>query len=245
MRWALTGFVLLLAAGLLPVGPLRAQEEHAEEEVHQVTIPLRFRVAEIDGVPVRDQAWIDSQVMAANRVFAPTGVQFESMGALALPERHARIMTVGDRHQLGRHIERALVNVFVVGSMVDINDGQTPRRGVHWRLPWRQEHHYLVLTAIGPPTTLAHELGHYFGNRMHSRIPGNIMSYNHGDQPAFSDVQQRKVVRAARRYLARRELYSASRFRELVQERQLPEQLYPEAVRAVGGTLLAPEVSAQ
>ena len=209
-----------------------------------VTLPIRFRVAELGGRPGRDKAWLDAQVARANEVFAPTGVRFQPVGSLPLPAVHARLESRQDRHELGRHLEKAVINVFVVDSMRDVDHPEQWRRGVHWRLPWRADHHFVVLTSIGPPTTLAHELGHFFGNRHHRWVPGNIMSYEHGEAPRFDPDQLRRIVYEARRFLVRRRLITLDRWGELTARGVLPQLHYPRAAAAVGGLVLRPAAPA-
>lgn len=194
----------------------------------EVTVPVRFVVAhEASGAPVRDAAWLDTQVRWANRVFAPSGIQFEPLSERSLATEHAHLESRRDRHALARHVEAGLINVFVVGSMRDVDDPTQMRRGVHWRSVGRPDRHYLVLTSIGPPTTLAHELGHYFGNRRHRWVDGNIMSYRHGPDPRFDPDQLRRVVRTAREELRRRLIYPTDEFARLVRRGHLPSRWRP------------------
>ena len=222
----------VIALLFLGFAPPHGSANGDDERDGSIVLPLRFRVASMDGRPVVSDAWLATQISEANRVFAPARVSFESVGSDPLPEQHARLVTRHDCHQLGRHLEHAVVNVFIVASMVDVDDGATPRRGVHWQLPWRSRDHWVVLTSIGPRTTLAHELGHYFGNRSHSQVAGNIMSYDHGAAPAFDDLQLRRVDRSVREQLRRR-LVSIGRYRELVAEGRLPRLMYPDAAAEV------------
>jgi hypothetical protein len=96
------------------------------------------------------------------------------------------------------------VNVFFVASMRDVDDPTQMRRGVHWRSLRDPNDHYVIIVASSPTTTLAHELGHFFGNHHHSTVPGNIMSYQHGPLPAFDLQQMRRIHRAATAFLDRR-----------------------------------------
>lgn len=186
-----------------------------------VAFPIRFRVAhDAAGRPVRDKEWLRAQLERANGVFAPAGVSFAAIGFEAID---AQVLeSREDRHALGRRLERGVVNVFVVSAMRDVDDPREWRRGVHWRLPWRRDRHFIVVTAIAPPTTLAHELGHFFGNPQHRWVPGNVMSYEHGETPAFDPDQLHRVVSLARRYLRAKELVTLERFDELHERGVLP-----------------------
>ncbi len=65
----------------------------------------------------------------------------------------------------------------------------------------------MILAAYAGKTVLAHELGHFFGNRTHPKTPGNIMSYDRGQMPPFFDAGQlRKIARFLRAFLRSREL---------------------------------------
>jgi hypothetical protein len=65
----------------------------------------------------------------------------------------------------------------------------------------------VILSSIAGPDVLAHELGHFLGNREHSDVPGNLMSYEHTDVLPFLDaVQREKLRRTLAGYLRRREL---------------------------------------
>jgi hypothetical protein len=219
---ALVPLALAAAFGAMPASPALATHE-----APRVVLPLRFHVANVRGHAVVDEAWLNTQVNEANRVFAPTGVSFEELGRGPMDGQHARLVSRRDRHALARFLERGVVNIFVVASMVDVDDGSTMRRGVHWTLPWRRDNHFVVLTSIGPRTTLAHELGHYFGNRQHTDVFGNIMSYDHGPAPSLSPAQQRRVQVAARRELRAHSVLSVGRWRALAARGRMPRLFYP------------------
>ena len=78
--------------------------------------------------------------------------------------------------------------------------------GVHWRPQSDLRKHYVIIAASALPSTLAHELGHFFGNG-HSKVPNNVMSYDRTGAPVFFDAgQQRKVKTFARLFLRSKEL---------------------------------------
>jgi hypothetical protein len=64
--------------------------------------------------------------------------------------------------------------------------------------------HLVVLAGYAGPGILAHELGHYLGNRRHSDVPGNVMSYDWAGRttPVFDADQTRRMRRFVRRALA-------------------------------------------
>ncbi|MFK8001555.1 MAG: hypothetical protein AB8H86_18310 [Polyangiales bacterium] len=219
----LASLALAAALGAAP-SPARATDDENERTV---VVPLRVHVVDVDGEPVVDAPWLDEQLQEANRVFQPTGVSFQELERQSLDEHFADLVTRRDRNSLAQFLERGVVNVFVVASMVDVDDQSSMRRGVHWTLQWRPDNHFLVLTSIGPRTTLAHELGHYFGNRIHTSVFGNIMSYEHGPAPSLSAHQRRRVITTARHQLRSRTLFSVDGWRELESAGRLPRFFYP------------------
>jgi hypothetical protein len=114
--------------------------------------------------------------------------------------------TRADRNTLASHGTPGVNDVFVVGSLRDVDDPARQRRGVHWHAS--SGAHYLILVASAPATVLAHELGHYFGNP-HSHVLDNVMSYERSGAPVFFDVEQGKRIAArANAYVKSGELAS-------------------------------------
>jgi len=223
--------LIALAAGLLALAASGEPRVAADAPAHSAVIPVRFKMTYVGGQPTKSAAWLDEQIAWANRVFAPTGLSFRNAGVEPLAGAHAVLNSRTDRNQLARYLERGVVNAFVVGEMYDVDNRAEWRRGVHWRLQWRPNQHYVILTGIAPPTTLAHELGHYFGNRMHRWVPGNIMSYEHGASPRFDPDQLRRVEDTARQLLRSRRLFTMSTYEEMVEAGRLPAFFYPPSVR--------------
>lgn len=192
--------ISLVAALVTASVPAAAQEAFP-------TLPVRFAVAELDGAPVVTEAWLTSQVEHANRIFAPAGVSFEVDAIVPLDARHAMLEDRPDRHALGGELAPGVINVFVVASLRDVDDPSRLRMGVHWRPHGHPGAHLVIVSRTAAPTVLAHELGHFFGNRQHSETRGNIMSYDRGDgEPFFDAAQIARIRRFARRFLRTREL---------------------------------------
>ncbi len=102
-----------------------------------------------------------------------------------------------------------VINWFAVQSLRDVDDPSRMRSGVHWRPATRPGAHLVIVSARADSDVLAHELGHFFGNRRHPDVPGNIMSYREtppGTLPFFGDTQKRRIRRFARRFLQTREI---------------------------------------
>lgn len=199
---ALVSAALAAAAGVAVPPPSAAR---ADEETR--TFGLSFAVTPWEGEPVVERAWLDERVKWANRIFEPAGVGFETERVGALGVEHARLETRRDRHALGGLVRGDVINVFVVERLRDVDDPSRFRQGVHWRSRTHEGTHYVIVADHAAPTTLAHELGHFFGNRRHSDTPGNIMSYERGDgPPTFDKPQIRRIRHLARRYVRTREL---------------------------------------
>ena len=132
-----------------------------------------------------------------------------------LPAKHAHLVTRADRTALADEMKPKVVNCFVVGTLMDIHTPGLACQGVHWRPRGHKKApsgaHYVIVAAYAGKTVLAHELGHFFGNRTHPKTKDNIMSYNRGDQPPFFDAGQlKKIGRFLRRFLRSGELSKQS-----------------------------------
>lgn len=200
------GALLLAAAGAgAQPGPDRREQQAL------APLPLSIAVATVDGERVVDDAWLRERTRWANRIFEPAGLSFARDSVRDLDPEHARLDTRRDRHALGDEMRDDVINVFVVGSLRDVDDPSRFRQGVHWRPAGHPGKHLVILSASAGPTVLAHELGHFFGNRRHPETAGNIMSYNRGDGvPFFDDGQIRRIRRFNRRFLRSGELVAAS-----------------------------------
>lgn len=153
------------------------------------------------GRPVRDEAWIDAQIAEAERLFSVCGVHLKKAATRALDARFAHLETRGDRDALLAETEKGKINVMVVASLRDVDDPSLYRMGVHWRPQSNLRKQYIIVAASALPSTLAHELGHYFGNA-HTTVPNNVMSYNRTGTTVFFDAAQyTKIATFARLYL--------------------------------------------
>jgi hypothetical protein len=176
-----------------------------------VRLGLAVHIAKEDGAAVAEEAFVERQVATANRIFAPYGVQFERR------ERHegdalvARVESRADRDALGAFVRPRWINVFVVASLLDVDEPGRIRRGVHWHSASHPPAHYVILSRISFDAVLAHELGHFLGNPRHSESVGNLMSYHHTDVLPFLDPpQQRRLHQSVAAYLQTHELLRLS-----------------------------------
>ena len=165
------------------------------------SVPLAFAVApnvDDDAGPVRDTTWIDAQVAQMESLFGPLGVHPSVVSVRPLSGRFLHLETRADRDALASQVRPKVVNVFVVGSLRDVDDPQRMRRGVHWRNLAHPEVRYVIIAAEAMPTVLAHEMGHYFGNG-HSQVTDNLMSYDRTGGSVFLDPRQGRTIQAAAR----------------------------------------------
>ena len=169
-----------------------------------IVLPIAWHVVhEADGAVVSEQ-FLSERLARANAIYAPYGVAFATVSSAAIAAAHAALETKADRDALGSAAVSGAINCFVVRSLRDVDDPAQMRRGVHWHAPGA---HFVILSSIAGLNVLAHELGHFLGNRAHSERAGNLMSYLPGPGlPVLDAAQQRKLERALRGYLARKEL---------------------------------------
>jgi hypothetical protein len=200
-RVTLSALAVLLASQLAPIPPSRGAEPPV------VRLGLAIHVPREAGVPAVDEAFLTRQLDTANRIFAPYGVAFEPR------ERHAhdglvtRVETRAQRDSFGAFVRPRLINVFAVAGLMDVDEPGRVRRGVHWHSRVHRPAHYVILSGISFDAVLAHELGHFLGNREHSSTPGNLMSYQHTDVlPFLDEAQQRRMHARIQRYLRSGEL---------------------------------------
>ncbi len=168
-------------------------------------VPISVAVAAVDGVPVKDGAWIEERMAETARLYNPLGIYFRKPEVRPLPERHAALETREDRDALGGLLKKGFVNVFVVATLRDVDDKESLIMGVHWAPAGDLSRHFVILAARASKTTLAHELGHYFGLAHKHHIPDNLMSYTRTGIEVFLDAAQKTKVRTNARVLSVRE----------------------------------------
>jgi hypothetical protein len=145
----------------------------------------------------------------ANRIFEDAGISFVLSGVRTMPAAHARLENRRDRHALGDLMHPDVINWFAVESLRDVDDPGRTRMGVHWRPAGHPGAHLVIVSARADADVLAHELGHFFGNREHPDTPGNIMSYRAtppGTLPFFDAAQKTRMRRFLRNFLRTSEI---------------------------------------
>ncbi len=127
------------------------------------------------------------------------GVGFRRGPDASLADRFARLETRADRNELSSLLTAGSVDVFLVNSLRDVDDTRLHRRGVtwtHYRAPalGGAQGPYIVLADSASPSTLAHELGHFFG-LAHVPTRNNLMSYDREEGEEVLDARQLRTVK--------------------------------------------------
>lgn len=183
-----------------------------------VAFALRVAIAtDAKDEPVAPSAWLAQQIAQAQDLFAPFGVAFVRQDAPPLGPDAEHLETRADRNALAARVAPHVVNVFIVGSLRDVDEPARMRRGVHWHSPTGV--HYVIVVASAPPSVLAHELGHFFGSA-HSQTPDNVMSYERtGASVFFDEAQGQRIGARVRAYLGSGELLPIVPSRARIPER--------------------------
>jgi hypothetical protein len=171
-----------------------------EEKEPILTLPVAVSAVFVDGGRVVDDAWVEAQWSAVDRLYAKVGIRFERRWVEPLPETSARLDTKEDRDALGPHVTAGAISVFFVKALMDIDEIGRIRMGVCWRAPG--DRRIVAVASNAKPTVLAHELGHFLGNG-HSKVVDNVMSYERTGGPVFFDARQKATMRATAAQLLR------------------------------------------
>jgi len=192
------GALLLLAAHLAM--PPRAGAT-------PTTIEIRPVVAAPAGAPIIDRAWLAARVDRANAIFAPYDLRF-ALGPIEPIDAPIDALVRADRDALARRVAPAVLNLFVVRTLMDIHEPGRVRRGVHWKARHRGERvHCVIMASYASEGILAHELAHFFGNASHRHVPGNLVGYIPGlGLPTLDPDQEQRMRRALRRMVKSGEL---------------------------------------
>jgi hypothetical protein len=145
------------------------------------------------GARIVDDAWMQSQIDDANRLFGPLGTHFRWTIEKELAEPHSELHTRANRDALTPLTETNTIDVFIVRSLEDVDEPGRYRMGVCWT--GRGGKRFIVVARSARPTVLAHELGHFFGNQQHSAVVNNLMSYSRDGASVFLDEHQSSAIK--------------------------------------------------
>lgn len=169
-------------------------------------MPLSIAVATADGAPAQTDAWIDDQIAETQRLYNGFGIYFTKAEVRTIDGRFASLENRRDRDALATQLKKGYLNVFIVSSLRDVDDPKLFRMGVHWAPNGDLKRQYCIVAASARRTTMAHEIGHYFGLQ-HTQTADNLMSYSRTGADVFMSATQKvKVTTNAKVYLARKEL---------------------------------------
>jgi len=189
-------------------GILEASPKCVDTIEHCFAIELFIVVK--DGEPVQTAEWVTGQVETANAHFEPIGVAFELASVQALDAGLATITERSERDMLGRGAFRTgVVQVYVVEHLANV-DEEGEIYGVHWRDREKRSRRWLILSSLSWNTTLAHELGHFFGQK-HSDYPISIMNKTARSEPpvaqrTFADEELTSMRKVLAKMLKKKQL---------------------------------------
>jgi hypothetical protein len=154
--------------------------------------------------------FLADQVATANDQFAPAGMSFEAAMPVTLDAKFRELETRADRDALGPSVVAHEITVFFVASLRDVDDPKLFRMGVTWRKLTDLRVRYIIVASSARTTTMAHELGHFFGLD-HSGVKNNLMSYDRdGGTVSMSESQLVTVRQHAQGAIARKDLIPRS-----------------------------------
>jgi hypothetical protein len=159
-------------------------------------VAVVFSVA--DGVEA-SRDWMNAQLRASEEMYAPLGVHFRLTEWRTLPASAANIQNRSERDALAPQCVPQVINVLVTSQLRDVDTSEEVyRMGVTWIGGGKK---YIILSTAARATTLAHEIGHFFGLH-HTKVKNNLMSYDRDGAPVFLDAEQSKTVTANARAMA-------------------------------------------
>jgi hypothetical protein len=189
---------------LLFIPPLLAAPRLAHADREPI-LPVDVAVTSDEQGAVVDRAWIDAEMSVAERIYGPLGFHVRIDHVRALGTELARIEDPHMRDRFAPLVTPHEVQVFIVRSLRDNEQVGVYRGGVTWDShPSSQNgpsRRFIILAATAFGSTLAHEMGHFFGIQPHSSVKNNLMSYDRDDALVFLDTSQQSIVKNTARYL--------------------------------------------
>jgi hypothetical protein len=177
--------------------PMRARAQQKQPAVDALpALSLAIRVVSVDGRDVVTPSFIEEQIETTNKLFGLFGVSFVPTTQPKLASDFAELENREDRNRLSEALVDKQVTVNFVRSLRDVDDPRLYRMGVTWRNLRNLKQRYVIVAGSARPTTLAHELGHYFG-LPHVTATNNLMSYDRDGGEVFLDAPQMKTIRTS------------------------------------------------
>jgi hypothetical protein len=158
--------------------------------------PLDVAVTSDENGAVVDRAWIDREVALAEHIFGALDVHLHVDHTRALGTDLAHIEDPRMRDRFAPLVTAHEIQVFVVRSLRDDAQMGVYRRGVTWDSRTSPSRRFIILSADASLSSLAHELGHFFGIQPHSTVKNNLMSYDRDDALVFLDPAQQTTIKA-------------------------------------------------
>lgn len=190
------------AFGIGVAGALLAREGMAHADPTPVFGLVLHRPADTDDAhPFVHQ--VTRAIAIARSIYQPLGFDLGVAATLPLDRVNHRIESTGMRDALATLAKPQRINVFLVEALRDAEVKDVYRLGVTWDSRIAPLRRYVILAADAKDSSLAHELGHFFGIPEHSPTKNNLMSYDRDDDLVFLDDGQKARIRAgAARLLA-------------------------------------------
>ena len=187
-------FLLLLVGSILLIPSLA----HADREP---VFPIDVAVTSDESGAVVDRAWIDAEMVVAERIFGALGAHVRINHVHNIGTDLARIEDPRMRDRFAPFVTSREIQVFVVRSLRDNEQVGVYRNGVTWDSRTTPSRRFIILAATAAQSSLAHELGHFFGIQPHSNVKNNLMSYDREDPLVFLDASQQAIVKNTARAL--------------------------------------------
>lgn len=194
VRQVICPSALLALCMFMVAAPARAEPE----PIFGVTVSM---APGDDGKDVRGRDWVYERLDLAERIFAPLGVHVHLAQLRTLDANVARVGDPKERDAFASRVTSGTIDVFVVRSLRDADDKAVFRQGVTWDSRTAPSRRFILLASDSRPSSLAHELGHFFGIQPHSKVKNNLMSYDREDAQVFFDPAQMGLVKNKARAL--------------------------------------------
>lgn len=151
--------------------------------------------------PVVDRAWVDREMAVAEHVFGPLGVHLRVEYTRSIGSDLVHIEDPRMRDRFAALVTPHRIPVFIVRSLRDSEEVGVYRGGVTWDSRTTPSRRFVIVSTHSSLSTLAHELGHFFGIQPHSPVKNNLMSYDRDDALVFLDAGEQSLVKNRARVL--------------------------------------------